>query len=205
VQDVDFVDHIIMVKGINGLEVVKAIEYYISLDMAKELSMVENNEEGRKARKFFIAAEKQLRKPSTPQNYIQALQALIVAEMAKEVALLEVDRLETKIAEDAPNTLLGSILSEGRGTIGLRIWVKTLKHENNFVIGEGIIFQWLIDNKYLYRDVKGLVPMAKYEPGNRNYFTVKLEEHNGALRRIVKITNKGAAAITPRLLAAFPY
>ena len=34
-------------------------EYYITLDMAKELSMVENNEKGREARRYFIEVEKQ--------------------------------------------------------------------------------------------------------------------------------------------------
>lgn len=36
----------------------KAYEYTISLDMAKELAMVENNELGRKARRYFIEVEK---------------------------------------------------------------------------------------------------------------------------------------------------
>ena len=30
------------------------IEYYITLDMAKQLSMVERNEKGKQARKYFI-------------------------------------------------------------------------------------------------------------------------------------------------------
>lgn len=38
-----------------------AIEYHVSLDMAKELAMVENNEEGRQVRRYFIEAEKKLR------------------------------------------------------------------------------------------------------------------------------------------------
>lgn len=36
--------------------------YILSLDMAKELSMVENNEQGRIARRYFINCEKVLRK-----------------------------------------------------------------------------------------------------------------------------------------------
>ena len=36
-------------------------EYYITLDMAKELSMVENNPRGREARRYFIDIEKQHR------------------------------------------------------------------------------------------------------------------------------------------------
>lgn len=36
-------------------------EYYATLDMAKELCMVENNEKGRQARRYFIACEKRLK------------------------------------------------------------------------------------------------------------------------------------------------
>lgn len=34
------------------------IDYHLSIDMAKELSMIENNEKGRLARKYFIECEK---------------------------------------------------------------------------------------------------------------------------------------------------
>ncbi|WP_273790327.1 antA/AntB antirepressor family protein [Bartonella sp. CM31XJBT] len=36
-------------------------EYHLTLDMAKELSMVERNEKGRQARRYFIECEKKLR------------------------------------------------------------------------------------------------------------------------------------------------
>ncbi|WP_336288698.1 antA/AntB antirepressor family protein [Bartonella sp. CB60] len=42
----------------------RAIEYHLTLDMAKELSMVERNEKGRQARRYFIECEKKLKSQS---------------------------------------------------------------------------------------------------------------------------------------------
>lgn len=49
------------ISGSAKSRVQTAIEYAITLDMAKELSMVERNEMGSKARRYFIECEKQLR------------------------------------------------------------------------------------------------------------------------------------------------
>uniref|UniRef100_A0A3B0MKV8 AntA/AntB antirepressor domain-containing protein n=1 Tax=Arsenophonus endosymbiont of Trialeurodes vaporariorum TaxID=235567 RepID=A0A3B0MKV8_9GAMM len=45
-------------------------EYHISLDMAKELSMVERNEKGKQARQYFIECERRILQP---QLHIQTL------------------------------------------------------------------------------------------------------------------------------------
>ena len=42
-------------------------EYYITLDTAKELAMVERNEKGKQARQYFIECEKKLREVVQPQ------------------------------------------------------------------------------------------------------------------------------------------
>lgn len=44
--------------------VARSTEYHLTLDMAKELSMVENNEQGRVARRYFIDCEKRMHAPS---------------------------------------------------------------------------------------------------------------------------------------------
>ena len=54
-------DYILLHKKMEQVSGAKyLIEYYITLDMAKELSMVERNEKGKQARRYFIECEKQL-------------------------------------------------------------------------------------------------------------------------------------------------
>lgn len=60
----------------------KSTEYYITLDMAKQLSMVENNAKGQQARLYFIQKEKEANSQmlALPQNYIQALETLLITK-----------------------------------------------------------------------------------------------------------------------------
>lgn len=86
VENIDFQAFHKFVECQNGMGGTNRIEYALSLDMAKELSMIENNERGRQIRKYFIACEKALvekNKNMPPQNYLEALKALIASEEEK--------------------------------------------------------------------------------------------------------------------------
>ncbi|MDO4997323.1 MAG: antA/AntB antirepressor family protein [Neisseria sp.] len=54
----------------------KSTEYHLTLDMAKELAMVERNEQGRAARRYFIECEKRLAEQVVPSAH-KKLPALI--------------------------------------------------------------------------------------------------------------------------------
>ena len=67
------------------------IEYCVTLDMAKELAMVERSDKGKLARKYFIECEKAL-KQVAPRTYAEALRAL--AEKAEQLDKLALERDE---------------------------------------------------------------------------------------------------------------
>ncbi|MCJ0932962.1 antA/AntB antirepressor family protein [Virgibacillus halodenitrificans] len=62
-------------------------QFLFSLDTGKEIAMVENNEQGRSIRKYFIQVEKQHRQQSQPKTIedIIILQAQSVKELKQEV------------------------------------------------------------------------------------------------------------------------
>lgn len=57
----------------------RSIDYHLTLDMAKELAMLENNAKGRMVRRYFIQAEKELR-------HIQQVQQNQMIEELREKA-----------------------------------------------------------------------------------------------------------------------
>lgn len=62
------------------------VDYALTLDMAKELSMIENNEKGKEARKYFIKCEKQL----LQQNDVKAIKGMeqVVNQLQEKIDTL---------------------------------------------------------------------------------------------------------------------
>jgi phage anti-repressor protein len=67
-----------------------ALEYHATLDMAKELAMVENNDRGRSIRRYFIEIEKSFRLGTVPSSNVHTLSAY---EMRTYTMLLSQVRL----------------------------------------------------------------------------------------------------------------
>ncbi len=130
------------------------IEYALSIDMAKELSMVENNERGRQARKYFIECEKVAMGKAMPSYQIEdpIERAMRWIEEQKEKKALEAKNAEMQPkAEYFDNLVDKGLLTNFRDTakeIGLK--------QNHFI-------KLLIARKYIYRDKQGNIkPYAQY-------------------------------------------
>ena len=87
-------------------------EYYITLDMAKELAMVERNDKGKQARQYFIACEKQLHEQKQ-------------ASVDKSLAKAQVELLNTVIHtfgnKLSPPALEALLITSSEKFLGLKI------------------------------------------------------------------------------------
>lgn len=87
-----------------------AKEYALTLDMAKELSMVERNEKGKQARQYFIECEKRAQNPLAVLSDPAAMRNLLLSYTEKVLTL------EHKVDELAPKAAIADrlVISEGR-------------------------------------------------------------------------------------------
>jgi anti-repressor protein len=79
-------------EGLNTAQ--NKVDYFLTLEMAKELSMVENNEKGKEARKYFIAKEREAneRQIALPTTYKEALKSLVAEIEEKEKIQIELNQ-----------------------------------------------------------------------------------------------------------------
>jgi anti-repressor protein len=71
--------------------------HQLTIDMAKEISMLQRTLKGKEARKYFLECEKKLKSTLPALSYKDALLALVAAEEEKEKLALERDvAIETK-------------------------------------------------------------------------------------------------------------
>lgn len=145
----------------------REIDYVLKLDIAKELSMVEGNEKGSQARKYFIECEKRLKNQiKLPMTYKEALIELIKAEEEKE-------KLQLVIAEQKPLVEFADKMLGSKDSVLIRVYAKLLFDEG-LNIGEKKLYKWFRENGYLN---------SKNEPYQQymEYFEVKVSTYDTAL------------------------
>ena len=104
IKKYEFIESVDYIKVSKILETSQGyqIDYIISIDMAKELSMVENNIKGREARQYFITKERQannlmqIQQPKIDSQFLLQLSQ----EMAKKEQLIEEQAKEIQILEN---------------------------------------------------------------------------------------------------------
>lgn len=206
-QDKDYVVFNSFVKNSQGGR--PTTEYLLTMDTAKEIAMVENNEQGRLVRKYFIECEKRLRFAHMPMDQIKQVLLnpdtiiMLAQELKQEQAKNKM--LLNKVKEDRPKVQFADAVIASPDSIPVGDLAKILK-QNGIDIGRTRLFQWLRDNGYLIQDGRSHNSPTQYAM-NLDLFEVKIGQYskpNGevGIGRITLVTGKGQIYFVNKFLDA---
>lgn len=133
----------------------------LTIDMAKEICMLQRNEKGKQARQYFLQLEREWNSPEAVMS-----RALRMAEERLERFKTINANLSVQNAIMQPKAEYFDGLCDRESLTGVRETAKLLGlKQNDFV-------KWLIDHKYIYRDKRGrLMPYAEHV--DSGLFTIK--------------------------------
>ena len=155
----------------------------LTIDMAKELCMIQRNEKGKQARQYFLQIEKDWNSPEK------------VMARALQIAGDKLKRLENKVEADAPKVLFADAVSASKTSILVGELAKLLK-QNGVDIGQHRLFRWMRENGYLIRRNGTDFNMPTQKSMDLGLFTVKetaITHSDGAVTvsKTTKVTGKG--------------
>lgn len=184
-------------------------EYYISINMAKELSMVEINEKGKIARQYFIDCEEKLKElaQSAPVAFDPAsvTRMQLINRMGEMVVMLqetEAERLalehKVKVVEHQVSVMQPVVdafdrIADASGSQCISNAAKSLQ------ISPRSLFQWMNENGWIFRRSDN-GPWVAYQ----DKLIIKYLEHKAVPRENdktmidmqVRVTNKGLTVLS---------
>lgn len=181
-------------KVFNTLANQELKDFALTLDTAKEISMIQRSEKGKEARQYFIACEKKLIKPRTHLEVIKSEMALLIEN--ERVSLL-LEQANTKIESDKPKVVFAESVSNSNGSILIRQFAKDLC-TNDFKIGQKKVFEFLVSNKYInekHEPYQNYVNMGIFEVITRVISSTSFSKPT----KTTKITGKGQVYLAEKI------
>jgi anti-repressor protein len=161
-----------------------AMEHQLTIDMAKQICMIQRTDEGRRYREYFLEVERKWNSPEA------------IMGRALKIAGNKLEAAKMKVAELAPKAAYYDRVKESEGSTGIRDTAKL------FGIKLGELTEFLIKYGYCYRNGKNvLMPKAdKQWAGMFEVCEYMQKTPGGTYTRIyTTITPKGRAVIAARM------
>lgn len=164
----------------------------ITIDMAKELCMLQRNDKGKQARQYFLQLERDWNSPEK------------VMARALQIAHKRIHTLSEKIEQDAPKVLFADSVAASRTSILIFDLAKIVK-QNGVNMGGKRLFAWMRDNGYLVRRQGTDYNMPTQRSMELGLFEVKetsVTHSDGhiSVNKTPKVTGKGQQYFINRLL-----
>lgn len=165
------------------------IDHQLTIEMAKEICMLQRSEKGKQFRQYFIDIEKQWNTPEAVMARALQMANRKIDEIQNTNLLLQ-----QKIEEDKPKVLFANSVSTAKTSILVGDLAKLIK-QNGVDIGQKRLFQWLRSNGYLIKS-GGSKNMPTQKSADMGLFEVKvsvLSNPDGSIRetKTTKVTGKG--------------
>lgn len=180
-ENVDYtsVQNCTEVQNNGGIQVRELQDYQITLDMAKEIAMLQRNEKGKQIRKKLIELEKAWNSPEKVMA-----RALDIAH--KTIANLQIENEEMK-----PKAFFADAVKASDSSILIGDLAKLIK-QNGYDIGEKKLYRWLREKGYICKNSTEPTQMAM----NLGLFeivvrTIERGDAPPKATRTTKVTGKG--------------
>ncbi|MFR9957846.1 antA/AntB antirepressor family protein [Corynebacterium striatum] len=122
----------------------EATNHIITLDMAKEISMIQRTAKGKQARQYFIECERRAKQPVELSGPELMAKALVEAQATLEAANNKVRELE------APAKSWNTMAAQG-GDYSVSAAAKTLSRDPNIRIGRDQLFKFMRELGWIFR------------------------------------------------------
>ena len=192
------------VPGANNRRYEKT-DHVLTLDMAKELSMVQNNDKGRQARQYFIECERRARQPMAELSKMDVLKMALESEQAR-LALEEKTRAQSEaLAAAAPKVdYHDTFIAEDGDLITIRDLAGKLQVQETWLRSQLVAHKWIYSKGYeRFSNQRGR-KVTEYLwfacAGKKQYFDPVFHHDKprlgGQVRRTLKVKPSGALAIS---------
>lgn len=174
----------------DGLPGKPRTDHQLTIEMAKQICMIQRTETGKRYREYFLEIEKEWNTP-------EAVMARAVKMADRKIALLSGQLAEAnkQIEEAKPKVLFAEAVSTAKTSILIGELSKLMK-QNGVNIGQNRLFDWMRENGYLIKAKNGSYNMPTQSAMERGLLEIKESTSvnpDGSVRvnKTPKVTGKG--------------